>query len=84
MRFNFEKHPPSGSGKKYGYASIMPYGPSHFAKRDRLITIKAINQRNLKFGDKQTLSKLDREQVQLLYKCKGKFSNMSALVLNSL
>ena len=85
MRFNFEKHPQSkinSYGKKYDYASVMHYGPYDFAKRDGLKTITAKPKTNVKFGDKPKLSKVDREQAQLLYNCKGKFTAL--MVLNDL
>ncbi|CAB4008806.1 zinc metallo ase nas-15-like [Paramuricea clavata] len=71
MKFNFEKYSKSevnSLGKKYDYASVMHYGPYDFAKRDGLKTISSL-QKGKKFGNKPKLSKLDREQARLLYKC---------------
>lgn len=78
MKFNFEKYSKSevnSLGKKYDYASVMHYGPYDFAKRDGLKTISSL-QKGKTFGDKPKLSKLDREQARLLYKCsKGKYNS---------
>ena len=71
MRFNFEKYSTSeidSHGKKYDYASVMHYGPSDFAIQNGLQTIVR-KKPGPSFGDKSTLSKLDREQARFLYKC---------------
>lgn len=84
MRFNFEKQSQSevnSLGIKYDYDSVMHYGPYDFS-RNGSKTITAKKKTNIKFGSKPRLSKSDKQQAQLLYKCKGKFSYLLYLFIS--
>ena len=71
MVFNFYKYSDSevdSRGKAYDYDSVMHYGPYDLSKFLGLPTIKS-KTKGAMFGQRTSLSKVDREQAQLLYNC---------------
>merc|ERR1712215_495017 len=72
MKFNFNKYPRStidSLGTPYDYGSVMHYGSRAFSSNRRpTITPK---QSGVTLGNRNYLSKIDIQQMNLMYKCSG-------------
>eukprot|EP00112_Aurelia_sp_Birch-Aquarium-sp1_P026852 Seg98.3 transcript_id=Seg98.3/GoldUCD/mRNA.D3Y31 product="Zinc metalloproteinase nas-4" protein_id=Seg98.3/GoldUCD/D3Y31 len=72
--FNFKKYRPGGAstlGAPYDKQSVMHYGNYAFSRNGKK-TITSLSNPNERLGQRKRLSKIDVQQLNKLYKCKGK------------
>ena len=73
---NFNRYPTQEvdfAGGMYDFESIMHYG-NYLFSRNRKMTMQAIKDPSLLFGQKLRLSKTDILQLNAVYDCKSKWS----------